>query len=74
MAARGGRSLGRELRVVALDHGRGVPEENYVGHRRWRIELPTRLPRGLYMIVGEVSYPDGAFQDFALGASSEDAD
>ncbi len=74
MATRRGRSLGRDLRVVALDRGRRVPDAGYVGHRRWRIELPRRLPRGLYMITGEVSYPGGAFYDFAFGASSEDAD
>lgn len=75
METRDGRTLGHDLRVVAVDHGARVPGENYIGHRRWRIELPRRrLPEGLYAIIGELSYSSGAFRDFAFGAMAEDAE
>lgn len=75
METRDGRTLGHDLRVVAVDHGARVLGESYIGHRRWRIELPKRrLPEGLYAITGEISYPSGAFRDFAFGAIPEDAE
>lgn len=82
MQTRGGRSLGRLLRVVPLDHGRrlvdgpvrpGGPVRRYTGHRSWRIELPRRLPRGLYMITGDFSYPLGGFSSFAFGVTASAA-
>lgn len=79
METRGGRPLGRLLRVVPLDHGRrlvdgpvrpGGPVRRYTGHRLWRVELPRRLPRRLYMIIGTFSYPLGGFSSFAFGATA----
>ncbi len=71
MTTREGHTLGHVLPVVPLDHGTRVADEGYIGHRRWKIELPRCLPQALYMITGEVSYPSAAFYDFAFGASDD---
>lgn len=79
MARLSGHRLGPRLRVIPVDRDRratdgpvtpGGSVGHYTGHRRWRIELPGRLPHGLYMVVGDFSYPLGGFSSFAFGATN----